>query len=320
MIEIKSFPNNVDEFVGAKPLMRWFHGRTSGVWGAENNASVSPASENSMEIAVSDGIGWLSDSDGDGIAWWNTQEHDTGTPVKLTVDAADTILNRIDRVVISWETHDYTTLPNISILKGTAAAEAKPPELTNNSVKRQISLAQISVPAGTIKITPMLITDERMDKSVCGIVTENVEIDTSAIQAQFVELLTQMQNSLNDILETVVPDKAISTSKIVDGAVTTVKISENAVVQEYIGNIPQNQWLNIDDAYKIDVTVEGALSERPFLVDIDFTGKDVVESADLLANFGLIFDATCNSTGNISLRALDKPLRDIPIKIIVFKR
>ena len=36
-MNIKSFPNNQDEYVGAEHLMRWFHGRTSGVWGAEEN-------------------------------------------------------------------------------------------------------------------------------------------------------------------------------------------------------------------------------------------------------------------------------------------
>ena len=41
MANIKSFPNNQDEYIGAEYVMRWLHGRTSGVFGAYNNANVS---------------------------------------------------------------------------------------------------------------------------------------------------------------------------------------------------------------------------------------------------------------------------------------
>ena len=41
MANIKSFPNNRDEYVGAEYAMRWLHGRTSGVFAADNNAAVS---------------------------------------------------------------------------------------------------------------------------------------------------------------------------------------------------------------------------------------------------------------------------------------
>ena len=69
MAEIKSWPNNQDEYVGAEYVMRWLHGRTSGVFAAENNAAVT-AVQSSMAVNVSDGIGWLTDADANGIVWW----------------------------------------------------------------------------------------------------------------------------------------------------------------------------------------------------------------------------------------------------------
>ena len=60
-MNIKSFPNNQDEYVGAEHLMRWFHGRTSGVWGAEGNAAVASVPDQ-MQVTVSDGTGWLASS------------------------------------------------------------------------------------------------------------------------------------------------------------------------------------------------------------------------------------------------------------------
>ena len=55
MAEIKSFPNNQDVYIGAEWVMKWLHGRTSGVFGAEGNLSTSVV-PNSMSVEVSDGV------------------------------------------------------------------------------------------------------------------------------------------------------------------------------------------------------------------------------------------------------------------------
>lgn len=198
MGSIKSFPNNRDEYIGAECAMRWLHGRTSGVFAADNNAAVS-AVQSSMAVAVSDGLGWLTDSDGNGIVWWNDAEKSAGAKLQLTVDSADGVLNRIDRVIVEWQTTDYADLPEIKILKGTASSTAVAPALTNNGTKRQISLAQISIAAGTTAITASMITDERLDPAVCGLVTESVAIDTTTMQAQFEALLSAIQETLAQI-------------------------------------------------------------------------------------------------------------------------
>ena len=57
MAEIKNFPNNVDEYIGAQNVMKWLHGRTSGVFGADGNLSVT--ANGNMTVRVSDGVGWL---------------------------------------------------------------------------------------------------------------------------------------------------------------------------------------------------------------------------------------------------------------------
>ena len=87
----------------------------------------------------------------------------------------------------------------IKILKGTTSSVASSPSLTNNSTVRQISLARISIPAGTISLTDSLITDERLDTSVCGLVTDKVSIDTSTMNSQFQALLIAIQNELADL-------------------------------------------------------------------------------------------------------------------------
>ena len=198
MAEIKSFPNNQDVYIGAEWVMKWLHGRTSGVFGAGGNLSTSVV-PNSMSVEVSDGIGWMSNENGDGLVFWNDSEQTSGKKLKLTHDVADSALDRIDRVVVTWKTTNYVALPTISILKGTASSSPVPPALTNNNVQRQISLRQQRIPAGAISLSASYGTDERLNTNVCGIVTESIKIDTSTMQSQFEALLAAIQKELADL-------------------------------------------------------------------------------------------------------------------------
>lgn len=198
MAEIKSFPNNQDVYVGAEWVMKWLHGRTSGVFGAENNLATS-AVPDSMSVEISDGVGWLANANGDGIVFWNDSEQSSGSKLMLTHDVADGVLDRIDRIVVTWETTNYVALPTISILKGIASSTPVPPTLTNSTTQRQISIASVKIPAGAISLSASMVTDERLDPDVCGIVTETIEIDTSTMQSQFEALLNAIQDELQDL-------------------------------------------------------------------------------------------------------------------------
>lgn len=195
MAEIKNFPNNVDEYIGAQNVMKWLHGRTSGVFGADGNLSVTANGD--MTVSVSDGVGWLANDKADGTVFWNDTKEQTGSELQLTIPLPDAILPRIDRIVVSWDTVDYATKPRIEVLKGTAASTPAAPALTNNGLLRQISLAQISVAAAASKIEASDITDERLDADVCGLVTDWISVDTAPMQAQFEDLLQKVKTELN---------------------------------------------------------------------------------------------------------------------------
>ena len=197
MAEIKNFPNNSDEYIGAEYVMKWLHGRTSGVFGAENNLAVTL--DSGMTVKVSDGVGWLSNSEGDGSVFWNDTKNTTGVELKLTATIANAVNPRIDRVVVTWDTVDYAAKPRIELLQGTPAASPAAPTITNNTLKRQISLAQIYVAAAASKLTSANITDERLDKSVCGIVTDWVTVDTTTMNQQFEEYLASIRKELSDL-------------------------------------------------------------------------------------------------------------------------
>lgn len=183
--------------------MRWHHGRTSGVFAAGSNASVQALSTPGMAVEVSDGTGWMANSGRNGIVWWIDNESVDGAKLHLPVDAADGVLNRIDRVIVEWKTTNFVDYPEVKILKGAKSGKAVAPALTNNSTIRQISLARISVAAGTTAITASMITDERLDASVCGLVTEKVGIDTSTMQSQFSTLLQETQAQATSVLDSI---------------------------------------------------------------------------------------------------------------------
>lgn len=199
MANIKSFPNNQDEYIGAEYAMKWLHGRTSGVFAADNNAAVTALATPGMAIQVSDGTGWIANAGKDGVVWWIDSEKTSGSKQQLPIAAADGALNRIDRVVVEWKTTTYADLPEVKVLTGNVASNPTAPALTNNSTTRQISLAKISVAAGTTAITASMITDERLNSAVCGLVTDGISIDTTTIEAQFQAVLAAIQKELSDL-------------------------------------------------------------------------------------------------------------------------
>ena len=197
MAEIKNFTNNVDEYIGAQNVMKWLHGRTSGVFGADGNLSVTANGD--MTVSVSDGVGWLANDKADGTVFWNDTKEQNGSELQLTIPLANAVSPRIDRIVVSWDTVDYAAKPRIEVLKGTAASTPVAPALTNNSLLRQISLAQIAIPAAASKIAADNITDERLDSTVCGLVTDWVSVDTNVMQKQFDTFLQKITDDLNDL-------------------------------------------------------------------------------------------------------------------------
>lgn len=271
MANIKSFPNNQDEYIGAETVMLWHHGRSSGVFGADNNAAVAPVLD-AMAVTVSDGIGWLSNANGNGVVWWVDDEAQTGAKHRLSVDMADAVLPRIDRVIVSWQTTNYVALPEVKVLKGTPASAPKAPALTNDSMVQQISLASIRIPAGVTAIDASMITDERLDASVCGIVTDAVGIDTSVMHAQFTEFygkslaeqeayIAQQQAAWNAYFEGIQNDTLVPVPRFEDAkkAMLVNEEGNGYTLEEIQTNIPVTStpeekveiWIDPEDTTEV---------------------------------------------------------------------
>lgn len=107
------------------------------------------------------------------------------TSVKaIKLDMADGARARIDRIVIR---NDYKARDTYSaVLKGSYSAQPQAPALTRNADAYEIAVADILVKKGAVSITQADITDTRLNKGICGIVTGLVDqADTTEIFNQF---------------------------------------------------------------------------------------------------------------------------------------
>lgn len=304
MAEIKSFPNNQDVYVGAEWVMKWLHGRTSGVFGAENNLAMTVVPD-SMSIQISDGIGWLSNENGDGIVFWNDNEQTNGSKLTLTHDVADGVLDRIDRIVVTWETTNYVALPTISILKGTPSSVPAPPSLTNNNIQRQISLAKVNISAGTVSLLQSMVTDERLDPDVCGIVTETVKIDTSTIYDRVNKALKDVDDQSKAVLDAIQKELADLEAGT---AVELKKLQFNNVSVSAVDFVSDTTYQ--DFPYRASIALSGAIESMI---------PEVVLSVDdaLSGNYAPVAESY---NGGVYLYAGSPPDSDITIPTIIMWR
>lgn len=136
-----------------------------------------------LQVTVAAGQGWI-----DGHKLINT------AALNLSVDAADVLLDRIDRVVFYA---DYTARQmGIKVVKGTAASSPTAPALVRSSSEYQMSLATVLIPKTATTLTNAQITDTRADSNVCGWVAGLIQqVDTS-------QLFTQWETAYSQFYET----------------------------------------------------------------------------------------------------------------------
>ena len=166
--------------------------RTSGVYAKDSNFAVSITG--TRQITIAPGLAWINYDDFKGVSVCSRED------TVLTVPDADNTLNRVDRVVLQFDTSSNLTV--IRLKTGTPAVAAQPPDILQNHNQYELGLCTISVPAGSTEITTADITDTRTDEAVCGLMRDGVTgIPTETLLAQYTAILTAMQQSGNAQLQ-----------------------------------------------------------------------------------------------------------------------
>ena len=166
--------------------------RTSGVYAKDSNYAVSVTG--TRQITIAPGLAWINYDDFKGVSVCSRED------TVLTVPDADNTLNRVDRVVLQFDTSSNLTV--IRLNTGTPAVAAQPPDILQNHNQYELGLCTISVPAGSAAVTSADITDTRTDEAVCGLMRDGVTgIPTETLLAQYTAILTAMQQSGNAQLQ-----------------------------------------------------------------------------------------------------------------------
>ena len=129
-----------------------------------------------------------------GRAWINGYYYCNDGNLTLAIDNADGVLNRKDIAVLRWDVNARSIAAQV--IKGAQASTAVAPSITRTAEQYDLKLAEISVPAGTTAITQSMITDCRLDKSVCGIVTGAItQVDTTTFYNQIAANLAEFKGT-----------------------------------------------------------------------------------------------------------------------------
>lgn len=150
--------------------------RTSGVYAKDSNFAASITG--TRQITIAPGLAWMNYDDFKGVSVCSREN------TVLTVPDSDNTLNRVDRVVLQFDT--ASNLTAIRLKTGTPAVAAQPPDILQNRNQYELGLCTISVPAGSAAISAADITDTRTDETVCGVMRDGVTgIPTAQLIAQW---------------------------------------------------------------------------------------------------------------------------------------
>lgn len=150
--------------------------RTSGVYAKNRNFAASITG--TRQVTIAPGLAWMNYDDFKGVSVCSRED------TVLTVPDADNTLNRVDRVVLQFDT--ASNLTAIRLKTGTPAVAAQPPDILQNHNQYELGLCTISVPAGSAAISAADVTDTRADEDVCGVMRDGVTgIPTAQLIAQW---------------------------------------------------------------------------------------------------------------------------------------
>jgi len=160
-------------------------------------------------------------------------------------DNADGVLKRIDRVVMRL--NFLKRQIEIVLKKGSQASSPTAPAVQRDAEAYELVLADVLINAGATKITQANITDQRLNKSLCGIVHGVVDqVDTTSI-------FNQYQSWFNNFSVT----KANEFSAWQTQVTTALEAWIDAQEQDFIA------WRNAEEALFLAwfETIKGKLSE-----------------------------------------------------------
>lgn len=191
-----------------------------------------------MTVTVKAGKAWIN-----GVFYENTSDR------VITLDVADGVLKRIDRIVVSDITLERDTY--IKVKEGAFASTPAAPALQRDADAYELGIADILVNNGVVSISQSNITDLRLNSNYCGIVHGLFDqVDTTTLfnqyQAWYFEtvndattdiasMLSAFQSSFNawfaSIQDVLDADTAGNLLNMINALIERMNIAETAIEQ-----------------------------------------------------------------------------------------
>lgn len=188
-MEKSSFFNSVngDRKYQASDFAAFFNSLlTNGVF-PNPSTNLQIISNNNMTVTLKSGKAWIN-----GYCYINDSD------LILPITTADGVLNRIDRVVIQYNTVNRAI--NAVVKKGVFASTPVAPTLKRDADAYELGIADISINAGATSIVQANITDLRQNQDMCGIVNSLITADTKTLFAQFTDSFNTWFNNIKNTL------------------------------------------------------------------------------------------------------------------------
>ena len=175
---IKSgFFNSVsgDRKYNAEDISQFFGGLISSGVLPNPSTNLQVVADSGMTVHVKPGKGYI-----------DSHWVDIDADEELTLDTADTVLNRIDAIIMKLDLNVDARAITIEVKKGTAAVTPTAPTMTRTTSVQEFCLATVYVGKLVTEITQANIIDTRANTNVCGWVTALItQVDTSTLFAQW---------------------------------------------------------------------------------------------------------------------------------------
>ena len=118
-----------------------------------------------------------------GAAWINGYMYNNTTDLELTIQTADAVNSRKDRVVLRLD-HEKREI-KAYVKKGTPSSSPVAPALQRDADAYELAVAEVHVRNGVVVITQEAVTDVRLNKDLCGVVNSLLQADTTMIFNQY---------------------------------------------------------------------------------------------------------------------------------------
>lgn len=252
-----------------------------------------------------------------GQAWINGYYYRNDGPLTLTLANADGVLHRKDTVVLRWDVNVRSITARV--LQGAPASNPVAPAIVRTAEQYDLKIAEVSVPAGTTSITQSLITDTRLDNSVCGIVhavVDHIDMTTfyQQIAADLAEFKATNESDFAAWLQTmkdIPPEDAAAYLQNQINDILSDKSDKSALTAT---TLSASGWTGTDAPYTQTISVAGVTTT---------SANEILPGAEITAD-QLEALQTANiqdggqAEGSLTLLAYgDKPDIDLPVRVIV---